>query len=224
MINTFLYKKESNLIDKEQVTKLLNRFNEIHQNKIYNNTGVPHIFELKKSDIEKEPLFKSLLYIIEKKIKFLSNLNDLNIKKMWLVNSTPNNQNKNFLPYIPHIDKQRYLKAMVYLHDVSFNHGPIYLGKLDSSVDVERIRKKLPYNYKEKGLNSINYQQLDGSLIPMVGSAGDVIFFDTNTPHKAGIIKDNYSRKILRFDFESLSFNKKTTFLKKIFNKINISV
>ena len=143
---------------------------------------------------------------------------------MWLVHSSPNNQNKNFLPYIPHIDKQRYLKAMIYLHDVSFNHGPIYLGKLDSSIDIERIRKKLPYNYKEKGLNSINYQQLDGSLIPMVGSAGDVIFFDTNTPHKAGIIKDNYSRKILRFDFECLSFNQKPTLLKHIFNKININV
>lgn len=224
MINTFLYKKESKLIDKEQITKLLDRFNEIHQNKIYNNSGVSHIFELKKSDIKKEPLFKSLLNIIEKKIKFLSNLNDLSIKKMWLVNSTPNNQNKNFLPYIPHIDKQRYLKAMIYLHDVSFNHGPIYLGKLDSSVDIERIRKKLPYDYKEKGLNSIKYQQLDGSLIPMVGSAGDVIFFDTNTPHKAGIIKDNYSRKILRFDFECLSFNQKPTLLKQIFNKMNINV
>ena len=223
-MNTFLYKKENNLIDKEQITKLLDRFNEIHQNKIYNNSGVSHIFELKRSDIEKEPLFKFLLNVIEKKIKFLSNLNDLSIKKMWLVNSTPNNQNKNFLPYIPHIDKQRYLKAMVYLHDVSFNHGPIYLGKLDSSVDIEKIRKKLPYNYKEKGLNSIKYQQLDGSLIPMVGNAGDVIFFDTNTPHKAGIVKDNYSRKVLRFDFENLSFNKKPTFLKKIFNKINISV
>lgn len=223
-MNTFLYKKENKLIDKEQITKLLDRFNEIHQNKIYNNSGVSHIFELKGSDIEKEPLFKFLLNVIEKKIKFLSNLNDLSIKKMWLVYSTPNNQNKNFLPYIPHIDKQRYLKAMIYLHDVSYNHGPIYLGKLNSSVDIEKIRKKLPYNYKEKGLNSIKYQQLDGSLIPMVGSAGDVIFFDTNTPHKAGIVKDNYSRKVLRFDFENLSFNKKPTILKKIFNKINISI
>ena len=93
-------------------------------------------------------------------MKFLTNLNDLSIKKMWLVNSTPNNQNKNFLQYIPHIDKQRYLKAMIYLHDVSLNHGPIYLGKLDSSVDIEKIRKKLPYNYKEKGLNSLNTNNL----------------------------------------------------------------
>ncbi len=223
-MNTFLYKKENKLIDNDQITKLLNRFNEIFQNKIYNNSGVSHIFELKKNDIEKEPLFKSLLNIIEKKMKFLTNLNDLIIKKMWLVNSAPNNQNKNFLPYIPHIDKQRYLKAMIYLHDVSLNHGPIYLGKLDNSVDIEKIRRKLPYNYKEKGLNSIKYQQLDGSLSPMVGNSGDVIFFDTNTPHKAGIIKDNYSRKILRFDFESLSFNKKPTYLKKFFNKININV
>lgn len=41
----------------------------------------------------------------------------------------------------------------------------------------------------------------------MIGNAGDAIFFDTNTPHKAGIIEKGYSRKILRFDFERPSFN-----------------
>ena len=30
-MNTFLYKKENKLIDNDQITKLLNRFNEIFQ-------------------------------------------------------------------------------------------------------------------------------------------------------------------------------------------------
>ena len=46
------------------------------------------------------------------------------------------------LPYIPHIDKQRYLKAMVYLHDVSLEHGPIHLGKVKEEVDIESHKKE----------------------------------------------------------------------------------
>ena len=56
-------------------------------------------------------------------------------------------------------------------------------------------------------VSSIVITDIDGKLIPMIGNAGDAIFFDTNTPHKAGIIEEGYSRKILKFDFERPSFN-----------------
>ena len=55
---------------------------------------------------------------------------------------------------------------------------------------------------------------------PMTGKAGDVIFFDTNTPHKAGIIKGSYYRKVLRFDFERPCFNPKASMLNRIMKKI----
>ena len=54
----------------------------------------------------------------------------------------------------------------------------------------------------------------------MTGKAGDVIFFDTNTPHKAGIIKGSYYRKVLRFDFERPCFNPKASMLNRIMKKI----
>jgi len=80
-------------------------------------------------------------------------------------------------------------------------------------------RKKLPNDYKKKKLNIIDKKHIDGDLIPMIGNAGDVIFFDTNTPHKAGIINEGYYRKVLRFDFERPFFNPKQTIFNYIINK-----
>ena len=96
---------------------------------------------------------------------------------------------------------------MVYLHDVSLKHGPINLGKVKNNINIEQKRKELPKDYKRNLLNTIYDEQIDGNLIPMVGKAGDTIFFDTNTPHKAGIIEKGYSRKVLRFDFERSTYS-----------------
>jgi len=85
---------------------------------------------------------------------------------------------------------------------------------------IEQKRKKLPPDYKEKGLNTIADKDIDGGLTPIIGKAGDVIFFDTNTPHKAGVIKDNYYRKVLRFDFERPYFNPKQSMLNRIIKKL----
>jgi len=54
----------------------------------------------------------------------------------------------------------------------------------------------------------------------MTGKAGDVIFFDTNTPHKAGIVKEGFNRKILRFDFDGETLIQKTNILSKFKAKI----
>ena len=54
----------------------------------------------------------------------------------------------------------------------------------------------------------------------MTGKAGDVVFFDTNTPHKAGVIKARHFRKILRFKFKRPSFNPKPFILNRIINRI----
>ena len=109
---------------------------------------------------------------------------------------------------------------MVYLHDINLDHGPIHLGKAKNNVDIEQIRKKLPQDYKKRGLNILNSNQIDGNLTPILGRAGDVIFFDTNTPHKAGEITEGYNRKILRFDFERPSFNSKDNVIEKIIKLI----
>ena len=83
---------------------------------------------------------------------------------------------KHQLPFIPHIDKDRSLKAMVYLHDVSFDHGPIHLGVAKNAITIEKRRRELPKDYQSKGLNTIDEKDIDGDLAPMIGKAGDVIF------------------------------------------------
>lgn len=215
----FFFKKEKQLIDKELINSLLSRYDKIYQEKIY-KTNRDNIYEFSDNTILKEPLFELVLNKIHEKFQLIVNQKDLKFNKLWLVLTEKNFEKKNVLPYIPHIDKQRYLKAMVYLHDVTLEHGPIHLGKVKEDVNIEFTRKNLPKNYKEKGLNTIGQDLIEGELSPVLGEAGDVIFFDTNTPHKAGEVKAGFSRKVLRFDFERIGFNDTPNLFKSLINKI----
>ena len=218
MNNNFTFIKEDGLFNKELTKNLLENFDYIFsENKYKNIEG--NIYQLVKNDVLKEPLFLFLLNQVKKKIELITGFNDLSFEKLWLVSSSSNETNKNELPYVPHIDKRRYIKAMVYLHDISLDHGPIHLGIIKNTFNLEKKRKKLPNDYKKKKLNIIDKKHIDGDLIPMIGNAGDVIFFDTNTPHKAGIINEGYYRKVLRFDFERPFFNPKQTIFNYIINK-----
>lgn len=219
MKNDFIFAKKNLLLDEVLTEKLLREFDQIYQENTSKNIHA-NFLDLRKDDIMKIPLFLSLLNKIQKKFESIIGHNDLSFEKLWLVSSLSDDTSKITLPYIPHIDKHRYLKAMVYLHDVNLEHGPIHLGRVKSTTDIEQKRKKLPSDYKEKGLNTISDKDLDGSLTPITGKAGDVIFFDTNTPHKAGVIKDNYYRKVLRFDFERPYFNPKQSMLNRIMKKL----
>lgn len=215
----FYYKKEKVLISKKLINLLLSRYNKIYQERIYSNKR-QNIYEFTNTSILKEPLFEEVLNKIKNKFEQILCEKDLKFNKLWLVLTEPNSNQKDMLPYIPHIDKQRYLKAMVYLHDVSLEHGPLHLGKLKKNINIDLMRKNLPRNYKEKGLNTVDEHLMDGKINPMTGEAGDVIFFDTNTPHKAGIVNNGFSRKVLRFDFEKSDFNHKPSLFKVIVNKI----
>jgi len=219
MKNNFTFIKEVGLLNNDLAEKHLIKFDKIYQEKIYRNIDT-NFCELKKSDILKYPLYLSLLDIIQKKFELITGFNDLSFEKLWLVNSLPNDSSKVNLPYVPHIDKRRYLKALIYLHDVSLKHGPIHLGKVKSTIDIEQKRKKLPKDYKEKKLNTIDVEHLEKNLTPILGNAMDVVFFDTNVPHKAGIIEDGYCRKVLRFDFERPFFNPKPTIFDHFINKL----
>ncbi len=217
-MSNFFFKKENFVLDKDFTFSLLKKFDEIFMSKKYKK-NLENIREIDQNNICNEPLFKKTLDIIYEKFQLITSFNDLEFSKLWLVYSKSNDTNKNILPYVPHIDKKRFLKAMVYLEDISVNEGPIHLGKVDKNYNIEKKRKKLPNDYKIKGLNIIDKKYLYKDLEPMEGKAGDVIFFDTNTPHKAGIIKEGNSRKILRFDFERPSFNSQLNFFNKYLKK-----
>ena len=149
MINNFTFTKEVSMFDKELIAKLLGKFDEIYKETSY-KSNFDHIRHLRKNDILKEPLFLSLHNKIKKKIQLLTGFNDLSFEKLWLVTSSSNVTNKAALPYIPHIDKSRYLKAMVYLHDVSLKHGPIHLGQVKNTIDIELRRKDYKLYIKRK--------------------------------------------------------------------------
>lgn len=205
-MSKFTYFKKKKLIDKKTINNLRDRFDYIYQKNIY-KTLSNQIYVLKKKDLLNEPLFTSLFNLLKKEYELISGKYDLSLAQLQLHHTVAKNTDYTKLPYIPHIDKSRYLKAMIYLHDVTLDHGPINLGNIKQGVDIEKIRKKLPKNYKESGLNSISHKDIEGDMKALEGNAGDVIFFDTNTPHHAGIITKGYSRKILRFDFERPFFN-----------------
>lgn len=218
MSDKFNFIKKNQIFDKILINEVLERFNQIHRDKLYKNI-TSNIQELAKNDITEEPLINSLLNKIFEQFKFIVGKSDLTFLKVWLVCSKANHTKENILPYIPHIDRHRKLKAMVYLHDVDLEHGPIHIGKLKDTIDIDKKRQNLPEDFQTKGLNTIHEEQLESNLIPLTGKAGDVIFFDTNAPHKAGIVKDNYCRKILRFDFERPCFNPKPSILNRLINK-----
>ena len=222
-MDKFFFIKENSVIDGKLIVSLVDQFDKIFNQKNY-ETEQFNIRELNSESISEEQLFKSVMNKIHKKFEIITNMTDLKFKKLWLVYSKSNSIDKSKVPYVPHIDKNRYLKAMIYLNDVSISNGPIHLGKAKDNIDIENIRINLPHDYKVKKLNVINDKDLEKNLIPMTGKAGDVIFFDTNTPHKAGNISEGHYRKILRFDFERPSFIYKENITKKLSNKLRLNL
>lgn len=220
MTEIFTFVKENSLVDKVLVEKLIERFDQIYIEDKHEKLSSSVYVLYRKKGIELEPLYLSLIEKIQNKFESIVGTSDFEFEKLWLVSTKSNDSKKDKLPYIPHIDYRRVFKAMVYLHDVSYDHGPIHLGKVKSNIDLEKKRKSLPKDYLIKGLNTINNNLLKEDLIPMEGKAGDVIFFDTNTPHKAGIIKEGYNRKVLRFDFGRKIIRQKQNFFSKSLNKI----
>lgn len=219
MKNKFYFTKENKVFKEDLISKVLKRFDKIYLKDNYKSLS-PNVKELSVSDLMNEPLLLPMLNVIKDRFKLITGKSDLNFLKIWLVISRSNLTKKDILPYKTHFDKQRRLKAMVYLHDINLEHGPIHLGKVKNNINIDLKRKELPDDYQKKGLNSIDSSLLNGDLIPMTGKAGDVIFFDTNTPHKAGIIKEGFCRKILRFDFDGEPLIQRTNILKKFKNEI----
>lgn len=219
MQNNFSFFKEEMMINSQIIGELVFKFNDVIKAKKYRKIN-NDIADLNIDDISKEPLFLKLLENIQLKFKKITGFKDLKFDKLWLVQSFFDKKKKLNLPYITHIDKKRYLKAMVYLHDVTVDHGPIHIAKANKKINIEQLRKKLPKDHKKKLLNIIDDSYLCGEMKPITGKAGDVFFFDTNTPHKAGIIKSGFYRKVIRLDFERPFFNTKPSLLSRLINKL----
>tara|TARA_B110000027_G_C16074449_1_gene280688 strand:+ start:318 stop:977 length:660 start_codon:yes stop_codon:yes gene_type:complete len=218
-MKNFNYVKQKNFFTKSYTQSILKKFNHIFKNSSYKKINL-NTFELKIDEILDDPLLLEVFNKVHEQIEIITNLKNLKLNKLWLVYSVPDAIKKTNVPYIPHFDKQRYMKAMLYLNPVSIKNGPIHLGEVKNSINIEEKRLKLPEDYKLKKLNIISNKQLKKELKPMLGNSGDIIFFDTNSPHKAGLIEKGYYRKVMRFDFELNKKSKNKFFLKKLFNFI----
>jgi hypothetical protein len=168
------------------------------------------------NDLDGLKKFENIKKVFNQIIKILefNNFNDIKFDDVWFVNSDKNIYQKDKLPYVPHIDKKRKLKVMIYLNEVELENGPIHFVKINPNK-YENFRKKLGKNYKEKQENEIKDIQIE-KYEPLTGKFGTTIFFDTNAPHFAGKIENvSAERKVIRFNF---SFNEKKSFFKNFFS------
>lgn len=139
-------------------------------------------------------------------------------KKLWLVRSENHHSDPSKLPYIPHIDRRRFIKAMLYLDDVTEQDGPLHIAKLPPS-QFETLRLSLADRSRTQITNRIA-ELPEHSFAKCTGRAGTVVLFDTNCPHYAGLVGTNRVRRVLRFDYEKPEWNNLKPALTKASRKI----
>jgi len=201
----FTYLKKESFVENNILAELQGAFDQEFQgnaNAPYEN--VREITNLSRYGKAINHLYANITRLIENETEY-----KVEFQKLWLVSSTHKNCDASRLPYIPHFDKARYLKALIYLNDVDENTGPIHLSsQADESIDERR--RQLPEDYKTSQLNRITDIAAQNMPVPITGKAGTLILFDTNTPHHAGIVKEGHQRNVMRFDMENSHWNKRT--------------
>ena len=180
-------------LDKNQANS---NFDKDFKIKKYSNNNHPFIKIINSQDVFSSSFYNNI-YIKIKKTLDKNFFEKLNFEAVWLHKTTKEIYNSKELPYIPHIDKIRKFKVMIYLNDVNLDCGPLHV--LNKDIDTEIFEKKR-LQYKDNFDNLVNNYILDDYL-PCVGNFGTSIFFDTNVPHFGGKLSDNKIRKILRYNF-----------------------
>jgi len=166
----------------------------------------PNAISIKKSGLKALVEIDSLADRVQKSLETASGKKSLTLDKVLFQFSSSSDVNQKTLPYLPHFDKRRLLKGMLYLTDVMEENGPIHFAEPISPLSIEKRRRALPVNYKERLLNCVSNEELVSRPVPILGPAGTLIIFDTNNPHHAGLIKDGFSRLSIRFDFVTRRF------------------
>jgi hypothetical protein len=103
-----------------------------------------------------------------------------------------------------HFDRMNTFKLFFYLLDTDENCGPfcaiidthekskeLRLKEWSQTKDYSKIKNRPAIDYKDLG-----YQEEDGD--PVVGTAGTLIVFDTDTLHKGGLVKEGRERMVVR--------------------------
>ncbi|MDA8554980.1 hypothetical protein N9K98_07185 [Luminiphilus sp.] len=157
------------------------------------------VYQADKSVIDKCESLERACKLIKSRLMELEPGADLKLGKIWHVETTSHKSDPGKLPYLLHFDKARYLKAMIYLGNVGDGDGAICVGSTPPEA-FEARRQRLPRDYKDRQLNKIELDDA-GLVSELTGRAGDCVYFDTNTPHRAGVLREGHMREVLRFDF-----------------------
>jgi hypothetical protein len=173
------------------------------------------ITQYSKKQLQSETL-SNVYDRVEKLISEQADYN-VNFSKLWCVKSNYENVDASKLPYLPHFDRIRFLKVMVYLTDTDRDSGAFFAAK-SNVFKVELQRRNLPLNHKEQYLNDARGL---GEFHPIDGKAGDAIIFDTNCPHYAGAVSKGKERRVLRFDYANPIWNSywKSSFIERIISR-----
>lgn len=108
-------------------------------------------------------------------------------------------------PFATHVDRRRFIKLMVYMTDVDLSHGPL---TFDLGSPYPRRRKlREVWSSNAHGLNVVGGSP---KPVPVTGRRGTAIIFDTNAAHFAGFREPDLAREIVRFDFSSTSWIRRT--------------
>lgn len=131
----------------------------------------------------------------ETKVKFF---------QAWHVTSIGSQDVEMELPYLPHFDRDRRFKVMIYLSDVSEDNGPISFAEVSQEdlASIERLRLGF-LQTSERPPDEMRLRNVvdTSTLRTVVGPAGTVVVFDTNNPHRAGSVEGGRSREVFRLDF-----------------------
>ena len=179
----------------EQVDKIKSYLNSA-------NKSNDKVYRLNKADLAKEEIKFAISSFFDS-IKGEEAYSLLKLSKVWYVSTSHHNSEPGKLPYIPHFDKRRFVKLMVYLNEVSSSDGPLCVAATHVET-YESARVNLPFNYKELGLNSANNNQ---SFKELTLPSGAGVIFDTNCAHFAKPVEKNGHRVALRFDFQDYRWN-----------------
>ncbi|GAB1258030.1 hypothetical protein NBRC116494_25320 [Aurantivibrio plasticivorans] len=183
----------------------------------YKNLDYPNVASLSLDQVKLEDEFFKIYNTIQEKFELKNS--ELELEKLWLVKSTSETSDPDKLPYIPHIDYNRFFKVMVYVDEVSQKDGPFHAAP-SRPDDFETFRLKLPKNYKDYQGNKVESIAIE-KYKAFFGPAGSVLLFDTNCPHFAGNLIDGGERRVLRFDFQKSDWTRKkgiSGFISKVFS------
>lgn len=166
----------------------------------YNTSENKRFFQFPRS-LSKHDAIKPIVQLLQKEVEGFSEYSKLKLDKIWFVHTVNENSKDGELPYVPHFDKRRYLKLMMYLTDVSEFDGPFTTASVPGNFYEE---KRLKFGKNTADENLIG-EKLGYTKITL--KAGDGIIFDTNCPHYASPVNPGGERKILRLDFHKMQWN-----------------